>query len=146
MASGPNAQQVVAETDFLFGLRKSDVRHSNVLTALNMHKRRKLSVKLLSSAVLEARAVLYSRGLSMEKVEDVFSLMASILADNGVEEFVPVELTDVVAAERMRGEEPSLSFFDSLHGAAAKRLNLALLSSEGIYHRLGLQVIDLDKL
>jgi hypothetical protein len=41
---------------------------------------------------------------------------------------------------------PSLTFFDSLHAATSKRLGLTLLSSEGSYERLGLAVIDLDKL
>ncbi len=139
-------EQVAVESDFLLGLRKSDPRHSKVVLALKMQKDGKLSLNVLSSAVLEVRAVLYSRGLSPKDVEEAFLLMASILAEYGSDKFLPLELNDVIVAERMRSEESSLGFFDSLHAAVSKRLNIKLLSSEGAYGRLGLPVIDLDKI
>lgn len=139
-------RQAVVETDFLFALRKSDLRHSKVMRALEMHREGKLSLRMLSSAALEARAVMYSKRLGARDVEEAFSLMASMLAQYGVGESVPVELADVIVAEKMRSEESSLGFFDSLHAATSKRLGLGLLSSEGIYGRLGLPVVDLDKL
>lgn len=145
MASAASGEAVV-EADFLFGLRRSDVRHSQVMRALDMHREGKLSLRVLSSAVLEARAVLYSRGLGPGAVEEAFSLMAAMLAQYGIGESVPVELADVIVAERMRNEESGLGFFDSLHAATSKRLGHSLLSSEGVYGRLGLSVIDLDKL
>ncbi|MGH9919756.1 MAG: hypothetical protein ACRD6W_12940 [Nitrososphaerales archaeon] len=134
------------ESDFLFGLRRSDARHAKVVTALEMHREGSLRIALLSSAVLEARAVLYSRGLKSKEAEEAFSLMAALMAEYGVSESLPVGLGDVIVAERMRGDEPSLTFFDSLHAATSKRLGVTLLSSEGSYGRLGLSVIDLDKL
>ena len=134
---------VLVESDFLLGLSKSDVRHSNVIRSLNKHKDGNFRIRILSSAVVEVRSVLYSRGLSQKLIEDFFSLMAEILGDYGVEEFVPVELTDVIVAERMRSNWPGLTFFDSLHAAVSKRLNLKLLSTEGIYDRIGLDTIDL---
>jgi len=70
--------------------------------------------------------------------------MAAMLADYGVEEFVPIELSDIITAEIMRQETPALTFFDSLHAATSKRLNVKILSSEGIYSSLGVQVEDLD--
>lgn len=145
MASEGNRQALV-ESDFLFGLRSSDARHPKVMKALGMQREGKLSLRVLSSAALEVRAVLYSRGLGPKDVEEAFSLMAAMLADHGVGESVPVELADVIVAERLRGERADLGFFDSLHAASSKRLGLSLLSSEGVYQRLGLSVIDLDKL
>jgi len=139
-------QRVAVETDFLFGLRKSDARHANVMAALKRHKEGALLIALLSSAVLEARAVLYSRGTKTSDVEEAFSLMAALLAEFGVVETVALSLSDVVLAEGMRSDLPSLTFFDSLHAATCKRLGMTLLSSEGLYERLGLSVIDLDKL
>ena len=135
---------VLVESDFLFGLRKSDSRHSKVIRSLEKHKEGSLRIRVLSSGVIEVRAVLYSRGLGQKPVEEAFSLMAEILGDYGVEEFVPTELNDVIVAERMRSEWSNLTFFDSLHAAASKRLSQKLLSSEGIYGRIGLNVIDLD--
>jgi predicted nucleic acid-binding protein len=147
MASEAAAGQPVAvESDFLFGLRKSDTRHRNVITALEMHENGKLAITLLPSAILEVRAVLYSRGLKGKDVEEVFSLMAALLAQYGVGEVSTLNLSDVIVAEKMRSDEPDLTFFDSLHAATSKRLGTSLLSSEGIYKRLGLAVIDLDKL
>jgi hypothetical protein len=138
-------QKVAVESDFLFGLRKSDLRHANVVAALEKHKEGSLIIALLPSAVLEARAVLYSRGMKSKDVEDVFSLMAAILAEYGVAGSTDLTLSDVIVAERMRGDMPSLTFFDSLHAATSKRLGMTLLSSEGSYERLGLAVIDLDE-
>lgn len=144
MASRAGQQEVLIESDFLFGLRKSDLRHPKVLRALKLHTEDTLSIKVLSSAVLEVRAVLYSRGLGYEDIEDAFSLMGAMLADHGVREFVPLELSDVVVAERMRSQDAKLGFFDSLHAAVSRRLKVELLSSEGMYSRLGLPVLDLD--
>jgi len=139
-------QKVAVESDFLFGLRKSDLRHANVVAALEKHKEGSLVITLLPSAVLEARAVLYSRGMKSKEVEEAFSLMAALLAEYGVAGSTNLSLSDVIVAERMRGDMPSLTFFDSLHAATSKRLGMTLLSSEGSYERLGLAVIDLDKL
>jgi hypothetical protein len=139
-------QQVAVESDFLFGLRKSDVRHPKVIVALKMHKEGELRIVLLSSATLEVRTVLYSRGLQSKDVEEVFTLMASFLAEYGVDETLPLSLDDIIVAERLRSDEPALTYFDSLHAAASKRLGVTMLSSEGAYGRLGLPVMDLDKL
>ncbi len=135
---------VLVESDFLFGLQVADRRHSRVIRALERHKLGEIVIRVLSSAIVEVRSVLYSSGLSQKKTEDFFSLMGVILDDYGVEEFVPVEPSDVIIAERMRIEYAELTFFDSLHAAVSKRLNLKLLSSEGIYSRIGVGVMDLD--
>jgi hypothetical protein len=139
-------QEVIVESDFLFGLRKSDARHSRVIAALEMHRDGMLRITPLSSAALEVRAVLYSRGVQGKDVEETFTLMAALLAEYGVGDALPVNISDVIVAERMRRDEPDLTFFDSLHAAASKRLGITLLSSEGAYRRLGLPVMDLDKL
>ena len=137
-------EPVLVESDFLFGLGKSDRRHSQVVRSLDMHKSGKIQVQVLSTAVEEVRSVLYSRGLDRKDMEQFFTLVSEILDEYGIEDYVPTEPSDVVIAERMRAESPALTFFDSLYAAASKRLNLKLLSSEGIYSRIGLEVIDLD--
>lgn len=138
-------QRVSVESDFLFGLRKSDKRHPKVIAALKKHKEGVSLITLLASAVLEVRAVLYSRGMKSSDVEEVFSLMAALLAEFGVAESSTLSMTDVIVAETMRRDMPSLTFFDSLHAATSKRLGLTILSSEGSYARLGLPFVDLDK-
>jgi hypothetical protein len=146
MASEAASQKIAVESDFLLGLRKSDKRHPNVFIALKKHREGSFMITLLSSAVLEVRAVLYSRGVKGRDVEETFSLMAALLAENGVTESSTLSLSDVVVAEAMRNDMPSLTFFDSLHAATSKRLGMTVLSSEGSYARLGLPFIDLDKL
>lgn len=137
--------EVLVESDFLFGLRDSDVHHPYVMRALTMHSTAAISIGVLSSAVMEVRSVLCSRGRSHEVIEDALSLMDAMLAQRGVRKFVPLELSDAILAERMRTEEKRLGFFDSLHAAVSYRLGIRLLSSEGAYRSLGLEVMDLDK-
>ncbi len=135
---------VLVESDFLFGLGKSDKRHAQVNRSLEVHKSGKMQIQVLSAAVVEVRSVLYSKGLGTKEVEEFFALMSEILSEYGVETFVPTEPSDVIIAERMRAESPALTFFDSLYAATSKRLNLKLISSDGIYSRIGLAAIDLD--
>jgi predicted nucleic acid-binding protein len=146
MASEAEGQKVAVESDFLLGLRKSDKRHANVVIALKKHKEGSFRITLLSSAVLEVRAVLYSRGVKGRDVEETFSLMAALLAEHGVTDSSTLSLSDVIVAEAMRNDMPNLTFFDSLHAATSKRLGMTVLSSEGSYARMGLPFIDLDKL
>jgi predicted nucleic acid-binding protein len=144
---GESQKEIVfVESDFLFGLRRSDVRHSHVVHALNNHKQDRFHIEILSSAVIEARTVLASRGLEPKTIEELLSLMAALLGDYGVSDFVPLGLGDVMLAERMRSQWPELSFFDSLHAATSKAQGRKLLSSEGIYKKIGLEVIDLDSI
>lgn len=145
MASRAGAE-VLVESDFLFGLRSSDPHHSHVMKAFEMHRRGAISISILSSSVMEVFAVLLSRGLGNAAVEDSLALMDAMLSRNGVQRFVPVEMSDAVLAGRLRGDHKGLGFFDSLHAAASRRLGIRLLSSEGAYDDLGLKVMDLDHL
>ncbi len=138
--------EVLVESDFLFGLRGSDRHHSQVMKALEMHRRGAISISILSSSVMEVWAVLLSRGLRTAAVEDSLALIDAILAENDVHRFVPVEMSDAALAERLRGDRKGLGFFDSLHAAVSRRLGINLLSSEGAYENMGLKVMDLDSL
>ena len=135
---------VLVESDFLFGLGKQDKRHAQVMRSLEMHKSGKIQIQVLSTALVEVRSVLYSRGLGSKEAEEFFTLISEILSEFGVETFVTIEPSDVIIAERMRGDFSALTFFDSLYAATSKRLNQKLLSSEGVYSRIGLETIDLD--
>ena len=139
-------KKALIESDFLSGLRQSDKRHDKVVRALGAHRNGDLELRVLSSAVMEVRAVLYSRGLGPSESEDALSLMDAILAEYGVRTFLPVEMADVVVAERLRLQQAELGFFDSLHAATSRRLGLPILSPEGIYRRIGIPALDWDKL
>lgn len=101
---------------------------------------------MLSSAVLEVRAFLYSRGLSFQQVAEAFSLMEAKLAEYGVGEFTPFTMSNVVLAEHFRRRYPELTFFDSLHAATSQKSGVKLLSSEKVYERMGVLGLDLERL
>lgn len=136
-------EEYLVETDFLFGLRAGDKLHEHVTRALAKCRRGELKIAVLSSAIVEARAVLYARGLEPGQVETVLALMDAALAEHGVRDFVQVELADVVFAERLRVEHPSLGFFDSLHAAVAARRRRPLLTADKAYEEVGLDVRSL---
>jgi len=146
MASKTNKKVVLVESDFLLGLRKGDRNHAYVLKVLDMHKRGSLQLRILSSAVMEVRAVLYSRGLALKQVEDAISLIDSVLNDFKVRIYVAIKLTDVVLSERMRDGFSGLTFFDSLHASASKRLGIPLLSNDPIYKEVGVQAVNFSEL
>lgn len=123
-------EEYLVETDFLFGLRAGDRLYEHVMRALAKSRRGELKIAVLSSAVVEARAVLHARGLEPSEVETALALMGA-------------ELADAVFAERLRAEHPSLGFFDSLHAAVAARRRRPLLTADGVYEEVGLEVRSL---
>jgi|SRR5438128_2386664 len=98
LGKGVAGKKALIESDFLFGLRLSDKRHRRVTRALGAHRKGDLQLRVLSSAVVEVTAVLYSRGLGPAEPEDALSLMDATLAGYGVRQFLPVEMADVVVA------------------------------------------------
>lgn len=146
MASEPSKKRLLVESDFLFGLRKSDRFHRSIIRSLDMHRNGAIKINVLSSAIMEVRTVLYSRGLKLSQIEDVLSLMDQRLNDYKVTTYVPVKITDGVLAERLRTLFPNLTFFDSLHAAISKRLDAAMLSSDPIYKEIGVSSFNYNEL
>ena len=142
MVSERHSKEILAETEFLFGLRENDPHHPAVSKILRLSKNGILKVRILSSAVIELRAVLYSHGLSPMEVKEVCSLMDLQLSDMDIQTYEPLILSDVVLAERLRMETPKLTFFDSLHAAVAKRLNKPLISDDPIYPEAGVKTLS----
>jgi len=139
MAFQTDKKVVLIESDFLLGLRSGDRNHADVIKALAMHKKGSLQLRILSSAVIEVRAVLYSKGLASHHVEDAVSLIDAALHNFRVENYVPTILSDIVLSERLREEFPNLTFFDSLHASTSKRLGIPLLSHDPIYDEVGVK-------
>ncbi len=146
MAAKPDQRKVLVETDFLFGLRSGDRNHEGVARALSMSRNGSMAVSVLSSAVVEARAALYSKGFGLREVEDAAALMDAALAEAGVNNYVESRLSDVVLSEIMRAQHSELTFFDSLHAATSKRLGVPLLSSDAIYGRIKIDSMGYDDL
>lgn len=139
-------KRFLAESDFLLGLRKSDKHHRIVMHLLDIHSREEIILNILSSAVLEVKSVLYSQGIKSEAIEESFSLMDQTLLDHGVNEYVALTLSDVALAENMKSEFTQLTFFDSLHAAVSKRLGVAIVSSDPIYKKIGVQALSFSEL
>ena len=137
MASNSSQREALVESDFLFGLREGDSHHEDVTKVLSMHKKGDFRIGVLSSAVVEVRATLHSRGLKSHEVEDSIALMDAMLSEAGIRNYVSVKLSDVVLAEILRSQFRGLTFFDSLHAAISKRVGIPLLSSDPIYRAIG---------
>lgn len=145
MAFEGDQRRLLVETDFLFGLHRGDRLHEKVIRALEMHKSGVVEISVLSSAVLEAAAVLHSRGLSPQRIAEAFSLMDAKLIEYGVRSVLPTTLNNVVLAEQMRIQHGELTFFDSLHAATGRSSGLELLSSDEVYRRVGIAHLDLKQ-
>ena len=135
------AEEVFVESDFLFGLRKSDRLHKHVMEVLEKHHRGDIRISILSSAVMEVRATLYSKSHAVAEVEEIVSLMDTILASFDVNSYIPIALADVVLAERLRSEFLEFTYFDSLHAATAKRHDKRLLSWDKIYTKAKIRLL-----
>ncbi len=146
MASKPGRGEVLVESDFLFGLRKGDRYHEGVVKALSMHREGTLGIGILSSAVVEVRTTLYSRGLRLHEVEDALAFMDAILSDANVRVYLSLKLSSVVLAERLRSQFTELTFFDSLHAATSKILGMPILSDDPIYRKIGVATITYEEL
>ena len=146
MAARSDKREIVVESDFLFGLREGDRHHQDVERMLSMNKNGILEIAVLSSAVVEVRAVLYSKGFDLHQVEEAITLMDFMLSEAEIRNFIEVKLSDVVLSESLRSQHGELTFFDSLHAAVAKRADLALLSGDPIYKKIGLKTLNYDEM
>jgi len=146
MVSNSSRKKVLVESDFLFGLRKGDKHHEDVDKTLSMSRKGVLDISVLSSAVVEVRTTLYSMGLGFHEVEDSIALMNAMLSEVGVKNYVSVKLSDVVLAEILRSQFGELTFFDSLHAAVSRRVDIPLLSGDPIYKKIGITTMSYEEL
>jgi len=146
MVNEGNEREVLAETEFLFALRKGDRHHNAVTRILEVCTRELLKIKVVSSAAVEIKAVLYSHGFKVREVEEACSLMDAQLVETHIDEYVPLTLADGTLAERLRAQYPKLTFFDALHVATARRLGKPLLSNDPVLREAGATTITFEKL
>ena len=99
MAAETDEEGFLIESEFLFALRKGDKHHGEAMKILDLCRRGLVKLQVLSSAVIEVKAVLYSHGFKGRRVEEVCSLMDAQLVEGGVSEYVPVTLGDAVLAD-----------------------------------------------
>jgi predicted nucleic acid-binding protein len=92
---------------------------------------------------VEANVLMASQGVPQKGIAEAFSLIAATLQKYRVERFTCITIADVQIAASLIQSRPSLTFFDSLHAAISKRMDLPILSSDPIYHELGVEWVDL---
>ncbi len=120
----------LVETDFLFGLNAKDKLHPYVKAILGLHRKRRIRVHISSAAPVEALLVMYSRGIDYDKIIRVLELMGLKLVEYGVVDYVPITLSTMILAGRLRSKYSNLTYFDSIHIALAIENNLVLITRD----------------
>ncbi len=120
----------LVETDFLFGLNAKDKLYPYVRAVLEPHRKRRIRVHVSSAAPIEALLVMRSRGISYDKAIRVLELMELKLVEYNVVDYVPITLSTMVLAEKLRLKYSNLTYFDSIHIALAVENNLTLITGD----------------
>ncbi len=141
MARGP---EYLVETDFIFGLRQGDRLHDHVSAALERNLEGEISLCISAVAPIETNAVMASRGVSEHRISAAFLLINKVLEKNGIESYTKIKIPDMEFASNLRQKLNRLTFFDSLHAAISKRMDIPILSSDPIYDSLDLIWVDLQ--
>jgi predicted nucleic acid-binding protein len=123
----------LAETEFLFSLRPKDRWNKVTRKVLQAIGQEKIHVTLLESAFQELRAVLYSQGKSPRE-----TYMSLIFVKRKLERYAIHEeattIDDYILADRLREDIEELTYFDSVHAAAALRRNQTLVTNDSVYN------------
>ncbi len=137
---------ILVETDFLFGLNVRDKLYPYVIELLERHRKRMVNIVLSPAAPLEASLVMLSRGFSLDKVVRVLKLMDAKLIEYKVYSYTPLTLDIMVRALETRSKYPRLTLFDSIHIATAKVTGYTLVTSDKtiarVMEREGLDYIE----
>lgn len=123
------------ETDFLFGLRTSDRYNPIVERSLKLAREKKVDLAVITSAIFEVRAVLYSQGKKPAEISRILILMKNKLEENDIHEEL-IQFDDFILADFLRSTYPELTFFDALHAAMSKRRNIPLYGNDAVLKNL----------
>lgn len=135
----------LAETEFLFSLRPRDRWNRLTQKILQKVSHHKIHISVLESAVHEMRAVLYSEGKSSREICTSLIFIKRKLVQHGIPE-EPTSIDDYILADKLREDYGELTYFDSLHAAAALRRNETLLINDNVYGRCEVKAITFREL
>jgi predicted nucleic acid-binding protein len=135
----------LAETEFLFSLRPKDRWSKLSRKILQKASQNKIRIGLLESATLEMRTVLYSQGMTPRGVYRSLVLIKRKLIRYEITEEA-TSIDDYILADRLREEFKELTYFDSIHAAAALRRNQTLLTNDAVYARCEVKTIPFREL
>jgi predicted nucleic acid-binding protein len=91
------------------------------------------------------RAVLYSQGKKSREVYRSMMYIKRKLTQYGIRE-EPTVIDDYVLADKLREEFGELTYFDSMHAAAALRRNQTLMTNDDVYDRCHVKTITFREL
>jgi predicted nucleic acid-binding protein len=129
----------------LFSLRPKDRWNKLTGKILQALSQEKIHVSLLDSAVQELRAVLYSQGKSPRETYLSLIFVKRKLEGYGICEQATT-IDDYVLADRLREDFEELTYFDSIHVAAALRRNQTLVTNDSVYDRCEVKTITFRNL
>ncbi len=129
------SKEILVETDFLFGLNPEDKLHSYVKKIINKHNKGEISCRLAGTALMEFRAVLYSHGLTSDKVYEALLIIINALNENNIS-IIPVRPEHIMAADLLRTKYSSLTYYDALHAGVAYEEGILLVSYDDIYAKI----------
>jgi len=135
----------LAETEFLFSLRPKDRWNKLARKLLQKASQNRIHVSLLESAVHEMRAVLYSQGKSPREAYTSLIFIKRKLAQYGIPEEATT-IDDYILADKLREDFAELTYFDSVHAAAALRRNQTLITNDSVYDRCEVKTITFKEL
>ena len=135
----------LAETEFLFSLRPKDRWNKLTRKILQKIAQNRIQISLLESAVHEMRAVSYSQGKNPREVYTSLVFIKTKLVQHGIHEEA-ITIDDYVLADRLREDFQELTYFDSVHAAAALRRNQTLITNDSVYDRCEVKTITFREL
>jgi predicted nucleic acid-binding protein len=135
----------LAETEFLFSLRPRDRWNKLTRKMLQKASQNTIHISLLESAVHEMRAVLYSQGKGPREAYRSLIFIRRKLMQHGIPE-EPTNIDDYVLADKLREDFGELTYFDSVHAAAALRRNQTLITNDSVYDRCEVKTITFREL
>ena len=122
-------------TDFLFGINPLDKLHNYVVTIAKLSKERKIYCLVASSAFMEFRTVLYSRGKKPIEVLEALSIIKDFIKSNNIME-IPLKGEHIIAGESLRVRYGELTYFDALHAGVALVEKAMVVSYDDVYSRI----------
>jgi len=135
----------IVETEFLFGLRKGDKWHDQVIKILELFKIGKIeALQFCTSAFLEVATVLQAHGFSAEHIEEALFLMKHKLSEFDA---VEIELSsdDIIRLyELLRRYD--ITYFDAMQAAVALGRNAILVTNDKTFRMLGVKAVSFKEL
>lgn len=135
----------LAETEFLFSLRPRDRWNKLAQKILQRVDGHDIHISLLESALHEMRAVLYSQGKSVRETYVSLIYFKRKLIQHSIPEESTI-IDDYILADKLREEYAELTYFDSLHAAAALTRNQTLITNDRTYDRADVKTITFKQL